>query len=99
MDSAMMRRIPYNFFIVPPTPGEYIEIFRRNCATVGLPFNLQAVETVMKRISEVEKLPLARSQPRFIVEHVLARCNYEGRDPSLDEDLAIEAAEHLFTKQ
>lgn len=98
MDAAMMRRIPYNFHIAPPTVDEFVEIFRRNCATTGLSFNVEAVQAVIDRISEVEKLPLARFHPRFIVEHVLARCNYEGREALLDVEIAIEAAEHLFTK-
>lgn len=99
MDAAMMRRIPYNFHIAPPTPEEYIEIFRRVCASSALPFNLDVIRAAMKRLYEEEKLPMARFHPRFIVEHVLARCNYEGRDPSLDEHLVLDAAEHLYTKQ
>jgi hypothetical protein len=99
MDAAMMRRIPYNFHIAPPTSGEYIEIFRRVCAGSGLEFNLAVIEAAMKRLYEEEKLPMARFHPRFIVEHVLARCSYEGRDPSLDEHLVLDAAEHLYTKQ
>jgi len=42
---------------------------------------------------------MARFHPRFIVEHVIARCNYEGRDPVLDVELVLDAADHLYTKQ
>jgi hypothetical protein len=42
---------------------------------------------------------MARFHPRFVVEHVLARCNFEGSDPVLTEELALDAAEHLFTRQ
>ena len=99
MDAAMMRRIPYNFHIAPPTHSEYIEIFRRVCETAALKFDLDVIRAAMKRLYEEEKLPMARFHPRFIVEHVIARCNYEGRDPSLDEHLVLDAAEHLYTKQ
>ncbi|MBA3340682.1 MAG: AAA family ATPase [Gemmatimonadaceae bacterium] len=98
MDPAMMRRIPYNFYIAPPTSDEYVEIFRRVCADAGLPFNLEVVSAVMKRLYEEEKLPMARFHPRFIVDHVVARSNYEGRDPALDPHLVLDAAEHLYTK-
>ena len=99
MDAAMMRRIPYNFYIAPPTAAEYVEIFRRVCVSSNLPFDADVIRAAMKRLYEEEKLPMARFHPRFIVEHVLARCNYEGRDPSLDEHLVLDAAEHLHTKQ
>jgi hypothetical protein len=99
MDAAMMRRIPYNFHIQPPGPDEYIEIFRRVCVTYQLPFDINPIQAVMKRLYEQEKLPMARFHPRFVVEHVLARCNFEGSDPVLTEELALDAAEHLFTRQ
>jgi hypothetical protein len=99
MDAAMMRRIPYNFYIAPPTSEEYVEIFRRVCEVAGLPFDLDVIGTAMTRLYEDQKLPMARFHPRFIVEHVVARCNYEGREPALDAELALDAAEHLYTKQ
>ena len=95
----MMRRIPYNFHIAPPTEEEYVEIFRRVCDNFSLQFDLDVIHAAMRRLYQEEKLPMARFHPRFIVEHVLARCNYEGRDPSLDEHLVLDAAEHLYTKQ
>ena len=95
----MIRRIPYNFYIAPPTGAEYIEIFRRVCAAASLSFQLDTVKTVMKWLYIDQKLPLARFHPRFIVEHVIARCNYEGREPMFNEELALDAADHLYTKQ
>ena len=99
MDAAMMRRIPYNFYIAPPTVDEFIEIFQRACGSLGLPFDVASMHVVMKRLYEVEKLGMARFHPRFIIEHVLARCNYERRDPVLSQELALDAAEHLYTRQ
>jgi hypothetical protein len=99
MDAAMIRRIPYNFLIGPPTAEEYVEIFRRTCVNSGVPFDVEAIQAVMKRLYGEEKLPLARFHPRFIVEHVLARCNFESREPTMDKELALEAAGHLYTKQ
>ena len=99
MDAAMVRRIPYNFHIAPPTVDEYLEIFSRTCAKAGLSFEVPVVEAVMRRLYAEEKLPLARFHPRFIVEHVLARCAYEGRTPVFDRELALEAAAHLYTER
>jgi hypothetical protein len=98
MDAAMIRRIPYNFFIGPPTADEYVEIFRRVCLVAKVPFDIEAIKAVMQRLYGEEKLPLSRFHPKFIVDHVLARCTFEGREATLDKDLALEAAGHLYTK-
>jgi len=42
---------------------------------------------------------MARFHPRFIVDHLVARCTYEGREPLLEPHLVLDAAEHLYTKQ
>ena len=99
LDAAMMRRIPYNFHIGPPSSDEYLEIFRRVCKANEIPFDIDVVRTVMTRLYGGGKLKMARFHPRFIVEHVLARCSYEGRDPRIDEELALDAAQHLYTKE
>lgn len=99
MDAAMMRRIPYNFYIAPPTLEEYVEIFKRVCGEVGLRFDPDVMGVAMTRLYDEEKLPMARFHPRFIVDHVVARCNYEGRDLALDAHLVLDAAEHLYTRQ
>ena len=98
MDAAMMRRIPYNFHIGPPTAEEYIQIFGVVLEANEMPYDEDVIRTVMKRLYEGEGLTMSRFHPRFIVEHVLARCSYEGRDPHLDEELALDAAQHLSTK-
>jgi len=40
-------------------------------------------------------LELARFHPRFIIEHVIARCRFLGRQSALERDLVLEAAGHL----
>jgi len=99
LDAAMMRRIPYNFHIAPPTRDEYMTIFRRVCEDVQIAFDSDVVGIAMKRLYEEEKLPMARFHPRFIVDHLVARCTYEGREPLLEPYLVLDAAEHLYTKQ
>lgn len=99
MDAAMMRRIPYNFHIGPPTYGEYMQIFRKVCAVAGLEFDVDVVKMVMSHLYEDQNLTMARFHPRFIVEHLLAHCSYEGQAPSLSARLVLDAAEHLYTKE
>jgi hypothetical protein len=98
MDAAMMRRIPYNFHIGPPTYDEFVKIFRKVCAEAGLDFDLDVVKMVMSHLYEDENLTMARYHPRFIVDHLMAHCSYEGRQPSMEPRLVLDAAEHLYTK-
>lgn len=98
MDSAMMRRIPYNFYIAPPNYDEYVRIFKNVCADAGLVFDIDVVRMVMTHLYEEENLPMARFHPRFIVDHLLAHCSYDGREPSMEPRLVLDAAEHLYTK-
>jgi predicted ATPase with chaperone activity len=99
MDAAMIRRIPYNFQIAPPDRAEYVEIFRRACANAGLDFDPDTVEAAMKKLYGDEGLPMARFHPRFIIDHVIARCIYEGEAPSLKLHHVLEASEHLYTRE
>lgn len=99
MDAAMMRRIPYNFYIGPPTYDEYVRIFRNVCTDAGLEFDIDVVRMVMSHLYEEENLPMARFHPRFIVDHLIAHCSYDGRVPSMEPMLVLDAAEHLYTKQ
>lgn len=99
MDAAMVRRIPYNFHIIPPTYDEFVRIFKNVCKDAGLEFDIDVVRMVMSHLYEEENLPIARFHPRFIVDHLLAHCRHEGRAPSMDPRLVLDAAEHLYTKQ
>jgi hypothetical protein len=98
MDAAMMRRIPYNFYIGPPTYDEYVQIFQNACADARLEFDPDVVRMVMHHLYEEENLTMARFHPRFIVEHLVAHCTYENRKPTMEPRLVLDAAEHLYTK-
>jgi len=99
MDAAMMRRIPYNFLIGPPDKEDYMKIFETVCSTAGLKPEPKVIQYLMDEVYGKEKLPLARYHPRFIVEHVVARCRYKTVPVVMDLDLVKEAVEHLSTKQ
>jgi hypothetical protein len=98
MDAAMMRRIPYNFYIGPPSQEEYVMIFKNACSEAGLDFDDDAVNMLITHLYEEQNLPMARFHPRFIVDHLLAHCNYNGRVATMDPHLLLDAAEHIYTK-
>ena len=98
MDAAMMRRIPYNFYIGPPSQEEYLMIFKNTCSDAGLEFDRDVVDMLITHLYEEQNLQMARFHPRFIVEHLLAHCSYNGRAATMDPHLLLDAAEHLYTK-
>jgi hypothetical protein len=98
MDSAMMRRIPYNFPIDGPSEEDYARIFEHACASHGLAYDPAIVALLMAEVYGKGALVPARFHPRFIVEHVIARCRFQGRTPVLEPDLVREAAGHLAVR-
>ncbi|MSP67269.1 MAG: hypothetical protein EXQ96_04045 [Alphaproteobacteria bacterium] len=96
MDAAMLRRIPYNFRIGAPSEEEYRTIFERVCAANDLAFDPAVLDLLRERVYAPQGRALARFHPRAIVEHVIARCRFEGREPALDPELVLEAAGHLY---
>ena len=99
MDPAMLRRIPYNFLLDRPMPEEYDRIFETTCQRFGLDYNAEIVVSLMSEFYGVNGLPLARYHPSFILEHVIAHCRYTGEPPSLERDIVLAAADHLYTKK
>jgi len=97
MDSAMMRRISYNFHIGAPSPEEFAEIFRGACTLNDLAYDPAIPQYLLDEVYRPRELPLARYHPRFIVEHVVARCRFQGLAAELTRDLVAEAVTHLYT--
>ncbi|MEX2647593.1 MAG: ATPase [Alphaproteobacteria bacterium] len=98
MDSAMMRRIPYNFLIDVPSREEYRAILERVAKEHGLEVPGDLADMLFAEVYHDDRPELARYHPRFIVEHVIARCRFLGRRPALERALVLEATGHLAVR-
>jgi SpoVK/Ycf46/Vps4 family AAA+-type ATPase len=98
VDDAMLRRIPYKFYIGSPSLEEYETIFRAACRSQGIEFSPELYEELLRDFYPRHDLKLARFHPSFILRHVVASCRYHGRPPAMDRELMFEAAEHLIVK-
>ena len=98
MDDAALRRIPYKFHVVAPSAAEYREILRRVCEARGLPLEAGVTEYLLEIFYPVTELAIARSHPRFIVDHLIEGCRFTGREPGLEVALVREAASHLLVE-
>jgi predicted ATPase with chaperone activity len=95
MDPPSLRRIQYKLQINPPTEEEYETIFRRVCKLHDLEFSQDLFSSLMDDFYKKDSLPLAAFHPKFIVEHVMAACKYEGVLPHFSHHLLKDAWQNL----
>jgi predicted ATPase with chaperone activity len=99
MDPPSLRRIPYKLQIDPPTEEEYETIFRRVCKLHDLEFSQDLFSYLMDDFYKNNTLPLAGFHPKFIVEHVMAACKYEGVLPHFSRHLLKDALQNLVVNE
>ena len=95
MDPAQLRRVHYKLKVDPPTIEEYKEIFRRICDAYGLEFSEELFAYLLNSFYLKHKVPFAGFHPKFIVEHAIASCNYNGTPPRLTRQLLTDALENM----
>jgi hypothetical protein len=95
IDEAGLRRIPYKFHVAPPDHKIYTEILRRLCQARQVELPERVVSYLMDHFYPRTGQPLSAAHPAFVVEHVIERCCFDGREPEMDSQLVFEAAQHL----
>ena len=95
MDPAQLRRVHYKLKVNPPTIQEYEEIFRRICESYGLEFTDDILPYLLNSFYVKYKVPFAGFHPKFIVEHAIASCNYNGTPPRLTREVLADALENM----
>jgi hypothetical protein len=95
MDEAGLRRIPYKFDIGAPDPEIYTLIMKQLCEARRLELPDRVLDYLLNHFYPHTKAPLSAAHPAFIVEHVIERCRFDGREPEMDLEIVREAAQHL----
>jgi hypothetical protein len=95
MDAAGLRRIPYKFDIAAPDRALYTQILKQLCEARRLELPDAVIEYLLDRFYPHTQAPLSAAHPAFIVEHVIERCRFDGREPTMDLEIVREAAQHL----
>jgi hypothetical protein len=83
MDPAFLRRLPYKIEVGPPDLEHYRTIFERECIRQGLELREDVFNFIVYMVREEMALELAAYHPRFIVDQVVATCQFLGRTPEL----------------
>jgi hypothetical protein len=96
MDAAFLRRVHYKLFIGPPSAEDYAALFHRVCA-------LREIELPQTALSYMQNVFYAKTQtqaaafhPKFIVEHIVSSCAYEGIPPRFTEEMLKDALQNLL---
>jgi len=95
-DDAVLRRFAYKLHIDAPTAADYRNIFERACRRFGIPFEAGVVDRLIAKVYQDGNRTMAAYHPDFLVEHIVARCRYEGVGPRLDDPRVDDAVEQLF---
>lgn len=95
MDEAGLRRIPYKFHMAAPTRDEYETIFFRVCDSRNIEVPPEVLAYLFGTFYPATGTPVSCAHPRFLMDHVVARCNFAAEPPRLTLELLCEALQNL----
>jgi hypothetical protein len=98
IDEAGLRRIPYKFRVPVPTPTLYEEILRRVCAAQGIALLDEVVSYLLEQFYPKTGVPISSSHPKFLIDHVIERCRFQGLEPRMDLEFIHDAASNLMVE-
>ncbi|HEY8067298.1 MAG TPA: hypothetical protein VIF38_00240 [Burkholderiales bacterium] len=96
MDPAFLRRIPYKIEIGAPEASEFRRIFKNVAIAAGLGAPDKLIESVICS-TKAHRVPLARYQPKFIIDQVIAACRFARLKPQFQGEFLKMALSNLFT--
>lgn len=94
-DEAFLRRIRHKIYISPPDRATYTEIFCKICQQLDLPYRSTAVDCLYNRYYDRGREPRS-SDPRDLLEIVVALCRFRSQELDLSDVLVLEAADRFF---
>jgi hypothetical protein len=95
MDAALLRRVQYKIRIDPPSQDEYIAIFHQACANYDIKPSEELLSYLLREYYPKYGLAPAGFHPKFILDHTLAACQYEGVSPRLSRETVQDALANL----
>lgn len=85
-DQAFLRRMGYRARVEPPTPGAFVEIFKRTATGRGVVVNQECLDHVLRKYM-VENRVMKGCEPRDLLNKVRDICLFEGRPSELTVEL------------
>ena len=95
-DEATLRRLYYKFEVPVPTEEDYCQIFRNVCDERSIPLREDTLPFLLAEFYRAQELPLAGYHPTYLVDQVIAMCEYHGVPTQLDKKLVRLAWHNLY---
>jgi hypothetical protein len=99
MDPAFLRRIPYKLEISGPSLDTYRKIFESVARKNRIALPDEVFNYIVHHLTVVKGLPLAAFQPKFLIDQVVAACNFREIPPAFTRQLIDFALGNLTVKQ
>jgi hypothetical protein len=95
-DEAFLRRIPNKIKVDHATPEQFMEIFRRECATRSLACDADLPEYLVQHVTVDMKQPLAQCYARDLISQIFWAAAYLKVEPCLTRDAIDQACKKYF---
>jgi hypothetical protein len=95
-DEAFLRRIPYKIYARNPSVDEFTRIWELNCRRKGVTFEPKVIDYLLRKYYQPRGLQLRACHPRDLIEQVIDRCRFEGRQPAISRELLDAACASYF---
>lgn len=86
VDEAFLRRMGYRARVEPPTPGAFIEIFKRTATNRGIVATQECLDYVLQKYVAESRI-MKGCEPRDLLNKVNDICLFEGRPAQLTTEL------------
>ena len=97
-DQAALRRIFFKIKIDGPDQANFLKIFAMVDKKKGMTLNEEALIHLLKvKYPTIDNI-YANYQPNFLVDQMVATCNFEGIPPQMSPDLIDRAWANMFVK-
>jgi hypothetical protein len=96
VDDAFRRRMQYKIEVLPPTPGQFKEIFERAAAARGIPYSEEAFHYLFTQYYEKTGREPQACHPRDLLNHLLSVAHYHKVEPRLTKELLDFACRTYF---
>src|SRR5580693_3697031 len=96
VDEAFLRRIPNKIRIDYASAEQFVEIFRRECATRLLDCDPGVPERLVKFITQGMKMPLSQCYARDLINQIFWAAAYLGVEPRLTRNTLEQACRNYF---
>ncbi len=98
MDGAALRRVDYKVHLSVPTQADYLSILERVCSDNDIELPSSVAKHILARY-ERAGAPHSGCDPRFLVQHVIARSKFEHIPTRLTQEFVDDAFRNLLIEE